>query len=290
MHNTFPSLRTAAATFFALTDTGRNGWWRYILGVIFVLVFWLLGGTFVYVMALRLPLDDVRKFLAINASFMMLLLGVLIVQVLLHRRPWRTLFTTRQTISLQRIFQGAAVCVVLMLIGVGLECAIYPGGYVWNFEAERWIKFFVLALLLTPLQCAAEELFFRGYLLQAMGRIFRSPVISATLSSILFTLPHLGNPEVAAHGFLMMVPFYFTMGLFFALVALRDGGLELSIGAHAANNFFSIVFFGYKDSPLPTAAMFMAEDFDPVFSLVSISGAALIFYAWFFYRAQRHPK
>jgi uncharacterized protein len=290
MDNTSLSLRSEAATFFSLSDTGRNGWWRYILGVIFILVFWLLGGAFVYATVLMLPLDDARQFLALNANLMMLLLGVLIVQVLLHRRPWRTLLTTRQTIDWRRIFQGFAVWGGLILIGTAIESALYPGRYVWSFESQRWIKFFVLASILTPLQCAAEEVFFRGYLLQAMGRLFRSPVIAATLSSILFTVAHLWNPEVAAHGIMLMAPFYFIIGFFFAIVALRDGGLELSLGAHTVNNLFLIVLFSYKESPLPAAPFFTADALDPVFSLVSVFVAGLIFYAWFFYREQRHPQ
>jgi membrane protease YdiL (CAAX protease family) len=74
------------------------------------------------------------------------------------------------------------------------------------------------------------------------------------------------------------------MGLFFALVALRDARLELSIGAHTANNFFLMVFFGYKDSPLPASALFTTQAYDPVFSLVSVVVSSLVFYAWFFRR------
>ena len=72
--------------------------------------------------------------------------------------------------------------------------------------------------------------------------------------------------------------------MFFALVALRDARLELSIGAHTANNFFLIVLFGYKDSPLPTSAMFTTHTYDPVFSLISVVVSALVFYACFFRR------
>jgi hypothetical protein len=45
------------------------------------------------------------------------------------------------------------------------------------------------------------------------------------------------------------------------------------------------VFFGYKDSPLPTSAMFTIQAYDPVISLVSVLVGALVFYALFFRRA-----
>jgi membrane protease YdiL (CAAX protease family) len=279
------TLRSSSAVFFSVTDLGRNGWWRYILGALLVQTVFVLGSFVISALMSGQPLGHVSDFVASNLDFMLLIVGTWMLHVFWHRRPWRTLITTRQSISWRRIFQGAALWGVIMLCSVGIESVLFPGRYVWTFDAQRWLLFFMLALLLTPIQCAAEEVFFRGYLLQAFGRISRHPVVAASLSSVMFTLPHLANPEVAANGMWIMVVTYFTMGLFLALVALRDAGLELSIGAHTANNFFLIVFFGYKDSPLPTSAMFTIQAYDPVISLVSVLVGALVFYALFFRRA-----
>ena len=280
------TLRSSSAVFFSVTDVGRNGWWRYILGALLVKAVVLLTSFVISALMLQQSLGDVSEFVATHVDFMLLILGTWMLHVFWHRRPWRTLVTTRHAISWRRILQGAAVWGVIMLCSVGIESVLFPGRYVWTFDAQRWLLLFMLALLLTPLQCAAEELFFRGYLLQAFGRISRHPVVAASLSSVMFTLPHLVNPEVTANGMWIMVVTYFTMGLFFALVALRDAGLELSIGAHTANNFFLIVFFSYKDSPLPTSAMFTTQAYDPVFSWVSVVVSSWVFYAWFFHRAK----
>lgn len=280
------TLRASAAAFFSLTDSGLNGWWRYTLGVALVLLVGMLGGGLVHWMVASLPLGSAREYLAANASLMTLLLVVLIVHGFLHRRPWRALVTTRKTIAWGRVFQGAAVWGVIMVLTVLLESVLYPGRYVWSFELQSWLYFLMLALLLTPLQCAAEELFFRGYFLQAMGRIFRHPFVPAVLSSLLFTAPHLMNPEATAHGLGVLAATYFVMGLLLAFVALRDAGLELAIGLHTANNFFLVVCFGYKDSPLPASAIFTSVTYDPVFSLASVAVGSLIFYTWFFRRAK----
>lgn len=280
------TLRACAEVFFSLTDSGLNGWWRYSLGVTLILLVGMLGGGLVHWMVASLPLGSAREYLAANASLMTLLLVVLIVQVFLHRRPWRSLVTTHKTIAWGRVFQGAAVWGGIMLATVSLESALYPGRYVWSFEFQSWFFFLLLALLLTPLQCAAEELFFRGYFLQAMGRIFRNPFVPAVLSSLLFTAPHLFNPEAAAHGLGILAVTYFTMGLLLALLVLRDTGLELAIGLHTVNNFFLVMCFGYKDSPLPASAIFTSVSYDPAFSLASVVVGGLIFYAWFFVRAK----
>jgi membrane protease YdiL (CAAX protease family) len=290
MDHKVSTLRSSSAVFFSVTDVGRNGWWRYILGAFLVKTVVLVAGIVISALMAHQFAGDVSVFVASNLDFMLLILGTWMLHVFWHRRPWRTLITTRHAISWRRIFQGAAVWGVIMLCSVGIQGALFPERYVWTFDAQRWLLFFMLALLLTPIQCAAEEVFFRGYLLQAFGRISRHPVVAASLSSVMFTLPHLVNPEVTANGMWIMVVTYFTMGLFFALVALRDARLELSIGAHTANNFFLIVFFGYKDSPLPTSAMFTTPTFDPVFSWVSVVVSSWVFYAWFFHRAQWGAK
>ena len=280
------TLRSSSAVFFSVTDLGRNGWWRYILGPLVLKTVILVASIVISALMSQQSLGDVSEFVATHVDFMLLILGTWMLHVFWHRRPWRSLITTRHAISWRRILQGAAVWGVIMLCSVGIERVLFPGRYVWTFDAQRWMLFFMLALLLTPLQCAAEELFFRGYLLQAFGRISRHPLVAASLSSVMFTLPHLVNPEVTANGMWIMVATYFTMGLFFALIALRDAGLELSIGAHTANNFFLMVFFGYKYSPLPTSAMFTTQTYDPVFSLLSVVVSSWVFYAWFFHRAQ----
>ncbi len=290
MDHTPLTLRASAAAFFSLADSGRNGWWRYTWGVVLIVAVWLFAGGLVSPLLWPLPLGGVREFVATNVDFMLMMSGVVMVHVLVHHRPWRTLITSRSSLSWRRLFEGAALWGVLMLLIVVLESALYPGRYVWSFDPQRWPQFFVLALLLTPIQCTAEELLFRGYLLQAIGRVFHNPFVSAALSSLLFAAPHLLNPEATAHGLLIMAATYFTMAMFLALVALRDAGLELAIGAHTANNFFLIVFFGYKDSPLPASAMFTTEAYDPVFSLVSILAAACVFYTCFFGRAHRHAN
>lgn len=98
------------------------------------MIVWLLGGGFVYGVVRSLPLGDVRQYLAVNASMIMLLLGVLIVHIFLHQRPLRALVTTRKAISWGRMFQGGAVWVAIMIFGVLLEAALFPGAYVLSFK------------------------------------------------------------------------------------------------------------------------------------------------------------
>lgn len=271
-----------AIQYLALAGAGRNAWWRYLLGIAVITTSWLIGGGYAYEMVLRAPLGAVTEFVAINASILMLLVGVVAAVVLLHRRPWRTLVTPHAEIDWRRMVQGAAVWAVLSLVFSVIEHLLYPGRYAWSLDLQRWLPFALAALLLTPLQCAAEELVFRGYVLQGLGRLLRHPPVLAVLSAVIFTVPHLLNPEVAAYGLAIMAANYFVMGLFLAGIALRDGRLELAIGAHAGNNLLLALVVRYDDSVFETESLFTAGALDPVYSLLTLLLSAVLFYRWFF--------
>jgi hypothetical protein len=51
-----------------------------------------------------------------------------------------------------------------------------------------------------------------------------------------------------------------------------------------------MVVLAYKNSPLPTWAMFTTQTFDPVFSLVSVVVISWVIAAWFFHPAQWGAK
>ncbi len=114
-------------------------------------------------------------------------------------------------------------------------CSYYatPENFVWNFNLRSFLPFLVLALLLIPLQTSFEEYLFRGQLMQ--GLVTNSRLIPLLVTSILFGLMHMGNPEVGKVGYIIMV-YYIGTGLFLGVLTLMDEGLELALGFHAANN------------------------------------------------------
>jgi membrane protease YdiL (CAAX protease family) len=88
-----------------------------------------------------------------------------------------------------------------------------------------------LALLIAvvPVQAAAEEYAFRGYLLQAVGAFLRRPWIPILLQAVLFAAIHgWGTPW----GFADLVVF----GALAGYLTVRTGGLEAAIALHVVNN------------------------------------------------------
>ncbi|SFI21088.1 MULTISPECIES: CPBP family intramembrane glutamic endopeptidase [Microbacterium] len=97
---------------------------------------------------------------------------------------------------------------------------------------QLWITLAVL-LLFIPLQAAAEEYVFRGYLQQAIGRWLRHPAFAILLPVPLFVLGHLYDPLGQAS----VAIFAIAAGW----LTWRTGGLEAAIALHVVNNLLAFL-------------------------------------------------
>ncbi len=89
----------------------------------------------------------------------------------------------------------------------------------------------VLAVLV-PLQAAAEEYVFRGWLLQAAGAFMRSPWFAVIPQAVLFAAAHGWGTR---WGFLGLL----VNGVVAGLLTIRTGGLEAAIALHVLNNLLA---------------------------------------------------
>ena len=92
----------------------------------------------------------------------------------------------------------------------------------------------VMILLLTPFQAAAEEYIFRGLIMQTIGAWVRWVPLAIIVSTILFTI---GHTQYEIWGALSVA----VMGLGFAIVTWRTGGLEAAIVLHVINNVIALL-------------------------------------------------
>jgi membrane protease YdiL (CAAX protease family) len=127
--------------------------------------------------------------------------------------------------------------------------------FVFQFHFGRWIILFIVSVCLIPFQTSVEEIFMRGYLMQAIGNLTKYPIVGVLLSAGLFGAMHFWNPEVQKMGLPMAVYYYMGFGLVLGAITLLDEGLELALGFHAANNLFASIFVTFKDSSLQTDAL-----------------------------------
>ncbi|MDO5503170.1 MAG: type II CAAX endopeptidase family protein, partial [Actinomycetia bacterium] len=95
----------------------------------------------------------------------------------------------------------------------------------------------VVMLLLVPLQASAEELVFRGFVLQTiLGKIgfsnVRFWVISLVMATAFALLHAASQPTVLIT--------YVLFSAIFAFLAWKTAGIEAAIGVHVANNLVSV--------------------------------------------------
>jgi membrane protease YdiL (CAAX protease family) len=122
------------------------------------------------------------------------------------------------------------------LLGVQLASGLPP------IHAQPGLAGFLVVIVLTsPIQAAAEEILFRGYLLQALGSFAGRPWFGIVGSSVVFALLH-GTQNLPL--FVDRLAF----GLLAALLVWRTGGLEAGIAAHVVNNIFAFLIAGLTSS------------------------------------------
>ncbi len=98
--------------------------------------------------------------------------------------------------------------------------------------ATLWLSLLVV-ILVVPVQAAAEEYIFRGYLMQSIGRWLRHPLFAILLPVPLFVIGHLYDPVGQA----AVALFAIAAGW----LTWRTGGLEAAIAVHIVNNLLAFV-------------------------------------------------
>lgn len=233
-------------------------WWRSALGVLFALSLYFLLTTVVtqviIALAWALTARDVSYptyftsavrfevplgMVAANLGVASLIVVSWTVVAIVHHVQPRWLSSVQPRLRWRYLLLSAAVAVLALNGVLGISALIEPPA-VFRPQPGFW-AFLVVIILTSPLQAAAEEYFFRGYLMQAMGSMVSRPWVGVVASAVIFALFHgTQNPAL----FVDRLAF----GLLAALLVWRTGGLEAAIAAHAVNNVFAYVFAGLTTS------------------------------------------
>lgn len=168
-------------------------------------------------------------------------LSWLLVRALHGMRP-RWLSSVHPRIRWRWFFVCLGLSVVALAVSIVVS-TLLPGQEAGEVSQElnpftRQVRDFLLVVLfLTPLQAAAEEYLFRGYLTQAVGSMADTAwgrtagrVLAVAVPALLFAL---------AHGSQSAPVFFdrFAFGVLSGVLVLITGGLEAGIAMHVLNNF-----------------------------------------------------
>jgi len=188
-------------------------------------------------------------------SFVFALGGIYLVVKHLHRQTFQSIVTSRIKIDWSRVLFSFIVWSLFTIVSTVLFYYLSPSDFVLNFKP---IPFFILVLigcLLIPIQTSVEELVFRGYLMQGFANLSRNRWFPLLMTSTIFGLMHILNPEVTKVGYIIMV-YYIGTGLLLGIITLMDEGMELALGFHAANNLVGALLVTSDWSAFQTYSIF----------------------------------
>ncbi|TAF95205.1 MAG: CPBP family intramembrane metalloprotease [Cytophagia bacterium] len=243
--------------FVNLARNGKNSLGYYVASFVLIMLAWSLGSLpGGWALANRdtddyfIPTYWVTGLML--ASFGVGLLALWLVVKHIHQRSPFTLISG-SAVRWRRILASAGWWLGLTILVELATYFIMPNYYRLSFKPADWWPALAIGLVLIPIQTSFEELFIRGYLMQAVGSWHLW--IGVVASTLFFGFLHGANDEVAAVGLGMAMIYYMGVGLFFALLTVFDKTLELPLGIHAANNIYAFLLVGYPSNSLPSATI-----------------------------------
>ncbi len=232
--------------------------WRLLLGCLLMAVIvltWVAGlfGAIAAVAGAEAAADLMRRMLAADAPTGTLLLlatfiGMAIAPMaaarLLHGRGPRTLWGPAARLG--RDF-AAGVAVVGLLYGASLlfwSSAFEP---LPNLDPGLWLRLLPLSLTLVLIQSGAEELIFRGYLLQQVAARLPWRVVYLGGPAVLFGALHF-DPVTMGDTAWLVAGSAAVFGLVAADLTRVSGSLGAAWGLHFANNAVALLFISTRDT------------------------------------------
>ncbi len=245
---------------------GLGNWWRALAGAL------LLGAVVILVVPLVLvaaftigffaageeaqagleQVTDTANATPLGLMFVYLVLisaipaAWLVTRVLHGLRPrWLSSVAPRLRWRWFVVCFGLAFVALLATVVVSVLVPQEGGGTEISSELNDFTSttrdFLLVVVLLTPLQAAAEEYAFRGYLTQAFGGIFGTVWVAVPVPALLFALAHgAQDPPIFFDRF--------AFGLVAGCLVIVTGGLEAAIAMHVLNNWLAFgIALAYGD-------------------------------------------
>lgn len=274
---------------------GNNSFSSYLLGIALIISVYLLGSYFL-ILDLQwnfgiesfdgVSQKEIVKILGNNRFLAWLIVPFLFVALFLvihtnfvHKRTVLSIFSGRENFDWKRVLFSFSLLFSVLSLFLFIQY-LSSDSLIFQFDLQKFIPLFFIAIFLLPIQTSCEELLFRSYILQGIKMRTKKNSFAVLISGIMFGAIHIGNPEIAKIGYHIIV-YYMLVGVFLALISLFDNGIELALGYHAANNVFAALMITNNWQAFQTDAVFM-DISDPGMGLDTIIGILFILPLVFF--------
>jgi len=282
-------------SFIDKAKDGNNSFSSYLLGIALIISVYLLGSYFL-ILDLQWnfgieSFDGVsqkeivrilgnNRFLAwLVVPFLFVALFLVIHTKFVHKRTVLSIFSGRENFDWKRVLFSFSLLFSVLSLFLFIQY-LSSDSLIFQFDLQKFIPLFFIAIFLLPIQTSCEELLFRSYILQGIKMRTKKNSVAVLISGLMFGVIHIGNPEIAKIGYHIIV-YYMLVGVFLALISLFDNGIELALGYHAANNVFAALMITNNWQAFQTNAVFM-DISDPGMGLDTIIGILFILPLVFF--------
>lgn len=201
----------------------------------------------------------------------------------MHQKTLQSVLTGYDKFRTSRFVFAFITWSALLVVFLGIQYVLNPGEFTFSAEPAGLLISALIMLVLMPIQTGLEEVVFRGYLIQGLAQVLRNGVVPLIITSLVFGLAHMSNPEVRRFGWEIMLPYYVLFALFMGAVTLLDEGLELAIGIHFANNMVSSILISSPNSVIKTYSLFSVKTEDPKSEMLGwllMAGISFSLFAW----------
>ena len=282
-------------SFIDKAKEGNTSFSSYLLGIVLIISVYLLGSYFL-ILDLQwnfgiesfdgISQKEIVRILGNNRFLAWLIVPFLFVGLFLvihtkfvHKRTVLSIFSGRENFDWKRVLFSFSLLFLVLSLFLFIQY-LSSDSLIFQFDLQKFIPLFFIAIFLLPIQTSCEELLFRSYILQGIKMRTKKNSIAVLISGIMFGAIHIGNPEIAKIGYHIIV-YYMLVGVFLALISLFDNGIELALGYHAANNVFAALMITNNWQAFQTDAVFM-DISDPGMGLDTIIGILFILPLVFF--------
>ena len=269
----------------------ENKFWKYLVGSVLIFLASTIGQVPLLVAVLfksfaqgkGFPTDesDLMNVLDPNATLFLIMLsfvfaaaGIYLVLRFLHRQTLKSIITSRQNIDWGRIWFSFLVWAAFTIVSTLVMYYISPEDFIFNFKPVPFLCLLLIGIVMIPIQTTCEELVFRGYLMQGFGNLALNRWFPLVMTSVLFGMLHIFNPEVSKMGYIILV-YYIGTGFLLGIMTLMDDGMELALGFHAANNLIGALLVTADWTAFQTHSIFKdisdpSAGFDVIFPIVIV--------------------
>jgi uncharacterized protein len=269
------------------SQQGRSSVWLYLIAIVIAYLGLQWGSIPTMILAGSYINDPLIGPLVLELSFVGLIVSVLLATKFVLGRPsWSVAIP-----ALPPRWRDYALGMLIWCSGMLLMYLLFVVPY-GRITFQGWSGFgtaiipIIFAIILTVMvQTAAEELFFRGLVMQATRRVTRWIFVQA----LWFAQLHAGNVSAWGGGYLAMTP-YFATAVTLGYSAWRSGSIIMPMGMHFANNIVLFLLVRTDDDVTLLATPFVAQTPEPWRAISEAIGQALFVIIVLEYLARRRKS